>query len=163
MRSVTAHRFLDFLFCGRIFRMKLSDWAKRQGITYKTAWKWFHTGQLPVSARQLPTGTILVDIPEPLAGKSVIYARVSSADQRSDLDRQVSRIVLFASDAGIPIDAVITEIGSALNGKRPKLLRVLADPDVHVILVEHKDRLMRFGCEYVEAALAAQGRRVYGG
>jgi predicted site-specific integrase-resolvase len=39
-------------------------------------------------------------------------------------------------------------------------LRIFRNPNVQVIVVEHRDRLMRFGFEYVEAALAAQGRRV---
>ena len=43
--------------------MKLSAWAKEQGISYRTALNWFHAGTLPVPARQLPTGTILVDPP----------------------------------------------------------------------------------------------------
>jgi len=38
--------------------MKLSDWARKQGISYITAWRWFKAGKLPVAARQLPTGTI---------------------------------------------------------------------------------------------------------
>lgn len=139
--------------------MKLSEWAKRQGIAYKTAWRWFHSGQLPVPARQLPTGTILVDIPEPDSGKVVIYARVSSGDQKEDLDRQTARVVRFASEEKLPVHRVVTEVGSALTGKQPKLLQILADPDVQTILVEHKDRLMRFGFEYIEAALAAQGRQ----
>ena len=47
-----------------------------------------------------------------------------------------------------------------LDGHRPKLMKLLADPKVSTIVVEHRDRLMRFGYEYVEAALAAQGRRL---
>ena len=47
-----------------------------------------------------------------------------------------------------------------VNGKRPKLRRVLSDPSATVVLVEHRDRLARFGVEYLEAALAAQGRAV---
>jgi len=42
--------------------MKLAEWARRQGLDYKTAWRWFHAGILPVPAKQLPTGTILVDV-----------------------------------------------------------------------------------------------------
>ncbi|MDT5286284.1 MAG: putative resolvase [Mycobacterium sp.] len=55
---------------------------------------------------------------------------------------------------------VVTEVGSGLNGKRPKLRRVLSDPDATVIVVEHRDRLARFGVEHLEAALSAQGRRI---
>jgi putative resolvase len=47
-----------------------------------------------------------------------------------------------------------------LNGKRPKLRRVLSDPDAKVIGVEHRDRVARFGVKQLEAALGAQGRRV---
>jgi predicted site-specific integrase-resolvase len=55
---------------------------------------------------------------------------------------------------------VVTEIGSALNGKRRKFLALLRDQSVSVIVVEHRDRFARFGAEYVEAALSAQGRRL---
>jgi predicted site-specific integrase-resolvase len=48
----------------------------------------------------------------------------------------------------------------ALNGRREKFLGLLRDPDVSTIVVEHRDRFARFGAEYVEAALAAQGRRL---
>ena len=65
--------------------MKLSDWARQQGISYITAWRWFWAGKLPVPARQLPTGTILVEAPCP-EGITVLYARVSSADQRDVLE-----------------------------------------------------------------------------
>ena len=70
--------------------MKLSDWARKQGVSYLTAWRWFKSGKLPVPARQLPSGTILVEEPLP-EGRTVLYARVSSADQREDLERQVER------------------------------------------------------------------------
>jgi putative resolvase len=55
---------------------------------------------------------------------------------------------------------VVTEVGSGLNGKRPKIRRVLSDPSASVVVVEHRDRLARFGVEHLEAALAAQGRRI---
>ncbi len=55
---------------------------------------------------------------------------------------------------------VVCEVGSGLNGKRPKLRRVLSDPDAKVIVVEHRDRLARFGVEHLEAALSAQGRQI---
>ena len=55
---------------------------------------------------------------------------------------------------------MVAEVGSGLNGKRPKLARVLSDPSASVIVVEHRDRLARFGMEHLQAALAAQGRRI---
>ncbi|MGH9071140.1 MAG: IS607 family transposase, partial [Acidimicrobiales bacterium] len=67
--------------------MKLSDWAKQNGVSRQSATRWFHAGVLPVPARQLATGTILVDEPVKTVPGVAIYARVSSADQRGDLDR----------------------------------------------------------------------------
>jgi putative resolvase len=54
----------------------------------------------------------------------------------------------------------VTEVGSGLNGKRPKLRRILSDPSASVVVVEHRDRLAGFGVEHLEAALAARGRKV---
>jgi len=93
-------------------------------------------------------------------GRAVVYARVSSADQRSDLDRQVARVVAWATEHGHSVDQVVTEVGSVLNGHRRKFLALLRDRSIDTILVEHRDRFCRFGAEYVEAALAAQGRRL---
>jgi len=54
----------------------------------------------------------------------------------------------------------VPEIGSGLNGHRPKLIRLLHDPEISTIIVEHRDRLARFGAEYIEAALASSGRKL---
>jgi predicted site-specific integrase-resolvase len=140
--------------------MKLSEWAKKQGVSYRTAWRWFKTGILPIPAKQLSNGTILLSEVEEQPLIVAIYARVSSSDQKKDLDRQVARLVTFANEKGLSISRTVTEIGSGLNGHRPKLMKLLADKSIGVILVEHRDRLMRFGAEYVESALASEGRRL---
>jgi len=93
-------------------------------------------------------------------GTTAIYARVSSSDQKGDLDRQVVRILAHLNSQGVSVAKTVTEIGSGMNGHRPRLLRLLRDPSVSTIAVEHRDRLMRFGAEYVEAALASTGRKV---
>jgi predicted site-specific integrase-resolvase len=141
--------------------MKLSIWAAQQGITYKTAWRMWKNGKLPVPAEQLPTGTIIVHPPaSPVEGGAALYARVSSADQKSDLDRQIARLSQFAATQKLRVVEVVKEVGSGLNGHRRAMLRILRNPDVTVVVVEHRDRLMRFGIEYVDAALAAQGRKL---
>src|SRR6516165_11333666 len=128
--------------------MKLSTRAKQQGVSYKTAWRWWKAGQLPVPAEQMPTGTVIVH-PQPTVSEPVaLYARVSRADQKSDLD----------AAQGLPVAHSLKEVGSGLNGRRRLMLRVLKDPKIHAIVVEPRDRLMRLGFEYVEAALAAHGR-----
>jgi len=94
------------------------------------------------------------------SGQTAVYARASSADQKSDLDRQVARVTVWATGQQIRVDKVVTEVGSALNGHRRKFLALLRDPAVTRIVVEHRDRFCRFGSEYVEAALAAHGREL---
>ncbi len=140
--------------------MKLSEWARREDIHYTTAWRWWRAGKLPVPARQTSTGTILVDVEPRRAGRLVVYARVSSHDQRVELDRQVARVTQWASLQGLAVDEAIREVGSGVTGKRPRLQRLLAEPQATTIVVEHRDRLARFGVEQLEAALAAQGRRL---
>jgi putative resolvase len=143
--------------------MKLSEWAAQQGVHYQTAWRWWKRGTLPVPARQLASGTILVEVPASpagTAGRTVIYARVSSHDRRADLDRQVNRVMGWAGERQLAVDQVVTEVGSGVGGRRPKLTRLLADAQVATIVVEHRDRLARFGVEQLQAALAAQDRRV---
>ena len=141
--------------------MKLTTWAKQTGISYKTALRWFHSGKLPVQARQLSTGTILVQQTriDP-SNKVALYARVSGSGQKKDLEAQLGRLVAFANAHQLEVIQSVAEVGSGLNGRRPRLLKLLADKSTCAIVVEHRDRLMRFGSEYVEAVLQAQGRRL---
>ena len=90
----------------------------------------------------------------------MLYARVSAHDQRADLDRQVARLSAWTTEQGLGVAEVVTEVGSGMNGRRPKLRRLLADPTATMIVVEHRDRLARFGVEHLEAALQAQARRL---
>ncbi len=141
--------------------MKLTEWARANGVHPKTAYRWWREGILPVPARKVGPRTILVDT---AVGDSVgavgLYARVSSHDQREDLERQVARISDWAAKAGTRVVRVESEVGSGMNGARPKVRRLLADPRVSVVVVEHRDRLGRMNTELVEAALAAAGRRL---
>ena len=142
--------------------MNLATWAHRNGVARVTAYRWFRSGVLPVPARRVGR-LILVDDPTvvmQMAGRTAVYARVSSADQKADLHRQVARVTAWASDEQIPVDKVVTEVGSALNGHRRKFLALLRDPSITRIVVEHRDRFCRFGSEYVQAALAAHGREL---
>jgi putative resolvase len=120
---------------------------------------------LPVPARQVNAGVILVDDPGAAArvkgvGSVGLYARVSSHDQRADLDRQVARLSEWAAKAGMRVERVEAEVGSGMNGARSKARRLLADPKVATVVVEHRDRLGRMNTELIEAALSAQGRSV---
>jgi predicted site-specific integrase-resolvase len=140
--------------------MKLSVCAKEQGVSYQAAWRMYRDGKLPVPAEQLPTGTIIVKPPKQEPTGVAVSARESSSDQSSDLDGQVAGVVELGTCKGWPVVRTVTEVGSGPNGHLPKLMKVPADPSVAIVAVEHRDRRMRFGAEYVEAALAAQGRRL---
>jgi len=141
--------------------MKLSDYAKHVGVTYKTAWQWWKDGRL--DAYQLPTGTIIVREPVPaqntLAGVA-LYVRVSSADQKDDATRQMQRLRDYAAMRRYQVMTEVTEIASGLNDERPKLNKVLTNPHVGVIVVEQRGRLTRFGYAYLVTLLEMQGRRI---
>jgi predicted site-specific integrase-resolvase len=142
--------------------VNLKEWAKEQGVHPVTAYRWFREGALPVPARKVGRLILVGEVEPPSRsdGATVVYARVASADQKADLDRQVARVTTWATSHDLAVSRVVTEIGSALNGRRKKFLALLADAEVSTIVVEHRDRFARFGAEYVEAALSAQGRRL---
>lgn len=141
--------------------MKLAVWAGEKRITYKTAWRMYKTGLIPHPTEQLPTGTLLVyPNRQNLPPKVAIYVRVSSYGQKADLERQLQRLRNYAAAQGHTIAKEITEIGSGLNGKRKKLLQLLKDSSYGIVLVEHRDRLMRFGYEYVDTLMRSMGRKL---
>lgn len=134
-----------------------------QGVHPQTAYRWFREGALPVPAVRVNQRTILVSPDAAVAEASAafgLYARVSSHDQKSDLDRQVARLTSWAALVGGRVVRVEAEVGSGMNGARTKVRRLLADPKVTAVVVEHRDRLGRMNTELVEAALSAHGRRL---
>lgn len=141
--------------------MKLSQYAKKVGVTYKTAWRWYKAGTL--DAYQTPTGMVIVRDPkseQPVTGRIALYARVSSADQRTDLERQVQRLRDYAAARGYQVAKEVTEIASGMNDHRPKFLKLLADPSIGTIIVEHRDRGARFGWNYIVALMEVQQRHI---
>ncbi len=144
--------------------MNLTEWARSQGVHPQTAYRWFREGTLPVPAVRVNSRSVLVapDAVTAAAGDGGLglYARVSSHDQKADLDRQVARLAAWAAQAGQPVARIEAEVGSGMNGARSKARRLLADPRVGTVVVEHRDRLGRMNTELVEAALSAHGRRL---
>ncbi|MFC8536383.1 IS607 family transposase [Streptomyces sp. NPDC057249] len=144
--------------------MNLTEWARLQGVNPHTAYRWFREGTLPVPARRVGPRTILVNIDAnsspAVTGGVGLYARVSSHDQKPDLERQAARLSAWAAKAGHEVVRVELEIASGMNGCRAKAKRLLADPKVTTVVVEHKDRLGGMNVELVEAALSASGRRL---
>jgi putative resolvase len=141
--------------------MKLSQYAKQQGISYSTALRWFHDGV--IKGYQAPSGTIIVLEEKPLPQtleRVAIYARVSEASHRENLERQAERLTQYCTTRGYQVAQVVKEIDSGVDESRPKLLSLLRDRSITLLVVEHQDRLTRFGFRYIETLLAIQGRKI---
>ena len=138
--------------------MKLSQWAKNNGLAYGTVLKWFHAGKLPVTAYQISTGTIMVEersfVKENL--KTFVYARVSSQNKKSDLQSQSELCEQFCIAKGWVIEKTYKEVASGMNDNRAKLNKIL-DMKNSRIVVLHKDRLTRFGSNYIKKCIEANG------
>ena len=144
--------------------IKLSKWASENGYTYQGAYELFCRGQLPNSYK-LPSGTILVklDDNEEMSDsqqRTAIYGRVSTPNQKNDLDRQVERLKDYCAANGIIVDLVHKEIASGLNDNRRKLNSILSDKTITRIVVENKDRLTRFGFNYIQTLLSIDDREI---
>lgn len=138
--------------------MKLSQYAKQQGISYRTALRWFRDGT--IQGYQAPSGTIIVtkQVKPQAVQKVAIYARVSSSEHRENLERQAERLSQYCTVRGYQVALVVKEIASGVNDSRPKLLNLLRDTTITRLVVEHHDRLTRFGFHYIETLFSVQGR-----
>lgn len=139
--------------------MKLSDYARKMGIHYRTAWNWFHDGKI-ANAEQLPNGTIIVhsNITVKKDEYVVLYARVSTYAKKDDLDRQMERLREYAISKGYMVKKEFKEIASGMNDNRPKLNKILKNQEYKTIIVENKDRLTRFGFNYIKQLLENEDR-----
>ncbi|MEH2196621.1 IS607 family transposase [Nostoc sp.] len=141
--------------------MKLSDYAKKAGVSYKTAHRWWKAGQL--RGYQIPaTGTIIIESDEPVESEKIalIYARVSSAEAKANLERQATRLTEYAIAKGYRIYKVVKEIGSGLNDNRKLLSGALQDENYNILVAEHRDRVTRFGLNYIKLLLEATGKKL---
>lgn len=92
--------------------------------------------------------------------ETVVYCWVSSVNQRTDLASQRDAMERFCLARGLPVDRWITEIGGGMNLTRPKLLALMREVKagkVATLVVAHKDRLARFGLEYLEHEATVAG------
>ena len=145
--------------------MKLSSYAKELGIHYNTAYRMFKRGQ--IAGYQLPTGTVIIEEPvaqsvisEPRPQFVAVYARVSSSENKQNLDTQAERLISWCNAQGWSVGKVVKECGSGVNDQRPKFLALLANPTISRIVVEHKERASRFGVAYIQTLLALQEREL---
>jgi putative resolvase len=143
--------------------MKLADYAKQMGVCYETAWRWYRDGK--IQGRRVGAHTIIItegqeapkrEQPERVA----LYARVSAAEHRPNLESQTERLVAYCAAKGYQVSKIVKEVASGVNDSRPKLLALLEDQSITLIVVEHKDRLTRFGFRSLETLLKSQGRSI---
>ena len=139
---------------------RVSEFASKVGMSTETIRRMDNDGRFP--ARRSATGQRYYDdldvrrflnLPLEESRKTVVYCRVSSRNQASDLHRQREAMEQFCLAAGIGVDEWIEEIGGGMNMKRPKfsdLVFRISQGEVQTLVVAHKDRLTRFGFDLVE-------------
>jgi predicted site-specific integrase-resolvase len=142
-------------------KVKLSEYAKLKGVCYRTAWNWFLQGRIP-NSEQMENGTIIVNsqIKVQRDEHVVLYARVSTYAKKDDLERQMERLREFSQANGFFIKKEFKEIASGMNDNRKMLNKILKNQDYKTIVVENKDRLTRFGFNYITTLLKNQDREV---
>jgi excisionase family DNA binding protein len=145
--------------------------CRRLGISYSTLSRWVREGRI----RAIRTAGGVFRVPEsevrrvaeglPISKevRAVIYARVSSSDQKSDLERQVQYLTQYCSSNGYSVIDVLSDIASGLKTDRRGLLKLfdyVANRQVDVVVVTYRDRLTRFGFEYLEHFFNQYGVRI---
>lgn len=139
-------------------KYKISEFAKMNRCSYRTIWNRIKNNQL--NFEKTSTNRILILQEEVKEFKVAIYARVSSSENKSNLETQKNRLISYCLAKGYKVDKIITEIGSGLNDNRPKLEKLLIDSSINLIVIEHKDRLARFSLNYIEKLLAMNNRHI---
>lgn len=138
--------------------MKLSSYAKQIGVSYRTAWRHWKSGKL--DAYQLSSGTVVVREIKRKNNRVCIYTRVSSAENKDNLNSQAERLTQYCIARGYQISKIVKEVGSGVNDNRKQLTNLLNDDDWGIMVIEHKDRLTRFGFNYIKILLNKAGREV---
>ena len=141
-------------------KYKVSQYARKHGVTIRTVWNWIYKGQLKTIRNETNHFFIIEDEDSLVNDAVAIYARVSSAENKDNLERQLERLRLFCAAKGYKVIKEVSEIGSGLNDKRPKLEKLLTDHAVKKIVVEHTDRFSRFGLNYITKLMEMQGRQI---
>lgn len=140
-------------------KYKLSQYAKIHGVCKRTVWNWYKSGRLKYE-KDSTNHIWIIEEDKPIGKTAAVYARVSSSENKSNLDSQAERVLNWATLNGYSVKQVVKEIGSGLNDSRPKLESLLKDKTIDYIIVEHKDRLARFGVNYIQELLRLDKRDI---
>lgn len=107
-----------------------------------------------------PNGHIFVVVDENKEQRVAVYCRVSSSENKSNLERQKERLLSYCAAKGYIVDKIVCEVGSGLNDNRKKLESLLVDKTITKIIVEHSDRFSRFGMNYIQKLLEIDNREI---
>jgi putative resolvase len=147
--------------------IKISKLAKDLNITRTTLYNWKREGKIDFIKSNTGRNYVSIDTYNRLMGivekkteKVVIYCRVSSTENKSNLDTQKNRLISYCNAKGYQVSEVIIEIGSGINDFRPKLIKLLEKNDYTKIVVEHKDRLTRVGFNYLDTLCKVLGKEI---
>lgn len=142
-------------------RMRLSEWARKEGISRITAYRMLRKGILPVTSEQSPTGRWYVLVPEWRFGRTAIYARASpSRYQVEIINRQIATLSDWASEANKSIFTVVKEVANPLIDPLPNLQRLLLDIHVTEIAVTNPDIVGLGRLSLLNAVLSPQNRMI---
>lgn len=146
--------------------IKVSQYAKMMGLHPLTINRQFHRGLID-GYQDKTTKSIYLVNPEwkkqyndKSLNRVILYARVSSSINKLSLDGQIERIRNYASAKGYQIIDEVKEIASGINDQRPKFNKILMRNDYDILLSEHRDRLTRFGFNYIKTLLGEQNIKV---
>ena len=139
-------------------KYKISQYAKLEKVTYRTIWNRVKRGLL--KTEKTSSGRILIVVDENKEQEIAIYCRVSSSENKSNLERQKQRLLDYCAAKGYRVSKVVCEIGSGLNDNRKKLESLLVDKSITKIVVEHSDIFSRFGMNYIKKLLELDGRSI---
>lgn len=142
-------------------KYKISEYARLNKVTVRTVWNWIRLGKVKIETSLTGRHLIIEEDYEANQRELVaVYARVSSSENKDNLEKQADRLISYANAKGYKIEKVIKEIGSGLNDERKGLISLLKDKSINLIIVEHKDRLTRFGFNYIETLLENENRKI---
>jgi putative resolvase len=145
--------------------------CRRLGISYSTLSRWVREGRIKAvrtagGVFRVPESEvrrIAEGLPISREVRAIVYARISSADQKSDLERQIQYLIQYCSSKGYRVVDVLSDVASGLKTDRRGLLKLfdyVVNRQVDVVVVTYRDRLTRFGFEYLEHFFNQHGIKI---
>ena len=142
-------------------RVRLSEWARQQGISRLTAYRMLKRGILPVPSERSPTGRWYVLVPLRQIGRTAIYARAAPSPRQIDIiNNQIAALSEWTAIRHRSVFTVVREIADPFISPMPRLERLLADRQITEIVVDNPAIIGINRFQLLVAALAPQGRIV---